>query len=300
MPGRWPNLFIAGTPKAGTTSLYRYLAQHPAIYMTPEKEPHFFDDVFRDTEPGTPEREQVREDYLALFADAADETYRGEATPGYFAKPGVFERIDKRCTDPRFVVSLRDPIEAIHSGYLMRARRGKQRLEDEPEGFTEHVRRSLQAEAGSRERYNIEGRFYGTHYERFLTVFDETQIHLLTIDELGDDPRGVLHDIAAFLDIDPDPVDEIDLDTVHNPFGVPSNELFRWLLTSEGARRAARLVLPEPVRVWLGEHALLEKTDKPPMGEEAIELLADVFEPEIAKLEERTGRSFDSLRASWS
>lgn len=116
MPGRWPNLFIAGTPKAGTTSLYRYLAQHPAIYMTPEKEPHFFDDAFRDTEPGTEARQQAREAYLSLFDDASDERYRGEATPGYFAKPGVFERIADRCTEPRFIVSMRDPIAAIHSG----------------------------------------------------------------------------------------------------------------------------------------------------------------------------------------
>ncbi|PSG96636.1 hypothetical protein BRD56_09805 [Thermoplasmatales archaeon SW_10_69_26] len=299
MPGRWPNAFIAGTPKAGTTSLYRYLAQHPAIHMSEEKEPHFFDDVFRDTDPDTEARRQATEAYLALFADA-EEPIVGEATPGYFSKPGVFERIDERCTDPRFVVSLRDPIAAIHSGYLMRARRGKQRIEDEPEGFTEHVRTSLAADPGSRDRYNIEGRFYGTHYERFCSVFEEDRIHLLTLDELGEDPRGVLRDIARFLDVDPGAVDAIDLDTRHNPFGVPSNELFRWLLTSDLPRRVARLVLPEPVRVWLGEHALLEKTEKPPMGEEPVELLADEFEPEITKLEKQTGRSFDSLRASWS
>jgi hypothetical protein len=212
----------------------------------------------------------------------------------------VFQRIDERCTEPRFVVSLRDPIAAIHSGYLMRARRGIQRIDDEPAGFTEHVRNSLAAEPGTWNRYNIEGRFYGTHYERFLDTFDEEQIHLLTIDELGEDPRGVLHDIAVLLDVDPDPIDEIDLDTRHNPFGVPSNELFRWLLTSEGVRKLARALVPEPVRVWLGEHALLEKTEKPPMGEEAVELLADEFEPEITKLETQTGRSFNSLRASWS
>jgi hypothetical protein len=36
-----PNFFVAGAPKAGTTSLYRYLDQHPGIYMSPIKEPHF-------------------------------------------------------------------------------------------------------------------------------------------------------------------------------------------------------------------------------------------------------------------
>jgi hypothetical protein len=37
-----PNFLIIGAAKAGTTALYSYLKQHPQIYMSPEKEPHFF------------------------------------------------------------------------------------------------------------------------------------------------------------------------------------------------------------------------------------------------------------------
>ena len=37
-----PNFFIVGAPKAGTTSLYHYLDQHPDIYMSPIKEPCYF------------------------------------------------------------------------------------------------------------------------------------------------------------------------------------------------------------------------------------------------------------------
>ena len=38
-----PNFFIVGAQKAGTTSLYHYLNQHPQVYMSPVKEPFFFD-----------------------------------------------------------------------------------------------------------------------------------------------------------------------------------------------------------------------------------------------------------------
>ena len=38
-----PNFFIVGAQKAGTTSLYHYLNQHPQVYMSPIKEPFFFD-----------------------------------------------------------------------------------------------------------------------------------------------------------------------------------------------------------------------------------------------------------------
>ena len=42
-----PNFFIAGAPKAGTTSLYHYLDQHPEIYMSPIKEPCYFSSELR-------------------------------------------------------------------------------------------------------------------------------------------------------------------------------------------------------------------------------------------------------------
>src|SRR5580704_10824107 len=44
---RLPNCFLVGAPKAGTTSLYYYLDQHPQIYMSPIKEPNFFADEIR-------------------------------------------------------------------------------------------------------------------------------------------------------------------------------------------------------------------------------------------------------------
>ena len=37
-----PNFLVVGAQKSGTTSLYSYLKQHPQIYMSPLKEPHFF------------------------------------------------------------------------------------------------------------------------------------------------------------------------------------------------------------------------------------------------------------------
>src|SRR4051812_42091221 len=42
-----PNFFVVGAGKAGTTSLYRYLRQHPQIYMSPVKEPCYFSEEIR-------------------------------------------------------------------------------------------------------------------------------------------------------------------------------------------------------------------------------------------------------------
>jgi len=39
---RWPNFFIVGAEKAGTSSLYAYLNQAPGIFMSNIKEPNYF------------------------------------------------------------------------------------------------------------------------------------------------------------------------------------------------------------------------------------------------------------------
>ena len=39
---RLPNFFIIGAAKSATTTLYKYLASHPQIHMSVEKEPNFF------------------------------------------------------------------------------------------------------------------------------------------------------------------------------------------------------------------------------------------------------------------
>ena len=37
-----PNLFVIGAPKCGTTSILKYLDQHPEIFVSDIKEPHYF------------------------------------------------------------------------------------------------------------------------------------------------------------------------------------------------------------------------------------------------------------------
>src|SRR5215216_4971009 len=75
-----PNFFIVGAQKAGTTSLYHYLNQHPQVYMSPHKEPHFFEGMH--SEYRRPGRRSVPvsdlAEYQALFDGASDESAIGE------------------------------------------------------------------------------------------------------------------------------------------------------------------------------------------------------------------------------
>jgi hypothetical protein len=61
-----PNFFIVGAPKCGTTAMAHYLSEHPDIFMSSPKEPHYFNFDFEDRHT------KKIEMYEGIFSDAGD------------------------------------------------------------------------------------------------------------------------------------------------------------------------------------------------------------------------------------
>src|SRR5438067_1321734 len=100
MPQKLPTFLVIGAARSGTTSLYHHLRQHPAVYMSPVKEPNFFAAEGEDLPyegPGEPVMEWVTDldCYAGLFRDASSEKAIGEASPLYLYSPKAPERIHK-------------------------------------------------------------------------------------------------------------------------------------------------------------------------------------------------------------
>ena len=134
-----PNFFIVGAQKAGTTSLYHYLNQHPQVYMSPIKEPFFFDhelsaggQVVRREFGGRrqPPRFANIEEYSALFDGVGDEKAIGEATPLYIYAPGTPERIERYVPGAKSIALLRHPADRAYSAFLYAVRIGAEPLTD--------------------------------------------------------------------------------------------------------------------------------------------------------------------------
>lgn len=294
MERRWPNFFVAGVAKCGTTSLYRYLAQHPEIHMSEVKELRFFDNALDEVEAGADEAAKTRA-YLSHFEDAGQAPVVGEGSPGYFYHPEAPRRIAERVDDPRFLISFRDPVERAFSDYLMSARMG--RFE---RSFLELVADDIEAMEGEGTPTSVVPQgLYATNLERFFDVFDRERFHIMLLDDLKQDPLGLLEAIARFLDVDPDPMAEIDYEKRHNPYGTPRNAVAGWLRNSEMVEKAARVLLPKRVRIFLGDEVLLEAEDKPEMDPEAREVLEELYAPEVDRLEAMLDRELPELRRSW-
>ena len=73
-----PNFLIVGAAKAGTSSLWHWLGQHPDVFMPENKEPGFFTHGYGLDD---------FDDYLRLFEGGRGKRCVGEATAAYLAAP---------------------------------------------------------------------------------------------------------------------------------------------------------------------------------------------------------------------
>ena len=220
-----PNFFLVGAPKAGTTALYNYLYEHPQIYMSPIKEPHFLADEIR-YENFTPEMQQMSaaslaaleeylkgpacerfsggpvsrwEDYLKLFDCASDEKAIGEASPCYLWSPTAARNIASRFPAAKIIMILRNPVERAFSQYkhmLMFA--------NGPVSFMEHIELGLQSKSTRiGQLYPFLG--FGLYYEqvkRYLELFPRDRIRIYFYEDFCSGAPAVVADIFDLLSVD--------------------------------------------------------------------------------------------------
>jgi hypothetical protein len=273
-----PNFMIIGVAKAGTTSLYRYLDQHPQVFMCPIKGTNFFG--YEDarawtwTDEGDPpllRHFQVTtfEAYQALFAGAADEIAIGEASPQYLRCPTAARRIHACLPDVKLVASLRNPADRTFSGFLMRTRRGEavKSIHEELTPASSHVR---------------EG-FYYQRLKRYFDIFPRQQIKIILFEELKQDPAQVIVELFDFLGVNTNFVP--DTSVRHNPAGVPKVRWLNRLFFNPTLIRTAKAVLPESVQGMVKRARQQNLKTPPPFPADVRAELLELYREDIRKLE---------------
>ncbi|MCC9078670.1 sulfotransferase [Litorilinea aerophila] len=232
-----PNFMIIGVAKAGTTSLYRYLDQHPQVFMCPMKGTNFFgyEDArnWHWTDEGDPpllRNFPVRtfEAYEAAFAGVTDEIAIGEASPQYFRCPTAARRIREVLPHARLIASLRNPADRAFSGYLMRIRRGE---------AAKNAYEDLTPEAS-----HVKEGFYYRRLRRFYDLFPREQIKIILFEEFKKEPVRVVQELFEFLEVDPEFVP--DTSARHNPAAVPKSRLLNRFFFHPTVIRTAKALLP--------------------------------------------------------
>lgn len=187
------SFLIVGAQKAGTSALFEYLREVPALQLPAVKEAHFFDDERVDW--AAPDYAP----YHALFE--GDERLWGEATPIYCYWPEAAGRIRAYNPAMRLILLLRDPVERAWSHWKMEYARG---AEAEPFAWCIREGRARMNQAQPHPGFDrvwsyVERGFYGAQLAHLLTLFPGEQILALQSRDLDADPDGMVAKISRFL-----------------------------------------------------------------------------------------------------
>lgn len=234
-----PNFFLIGAPKAGTTSAFSYLIQHPAVYPSTVKETHFFKDQDQFT---------LGHDYYlqSYFQGAESYALAGEGTPAYLpladiVAPRIQHFLDGRMC--KFIVILRDPVERAWSNYCHR-RRNKA----ETRTFMEAIEADR---TGKSEHHIIFSRYYeqglyAKHLEQWFSYFPREQFGVFFYDNMVN-TGDFMQTIFRFLEIDD--TFTVDSEKVHNAASVEKSKLLSSLLRKlPGRKTIFNTVVPPHLR----------------------------------------------------
>lgn len=206
-----PDYLIVGAQRAGTTSMYNYLAQHPDVgRVRLGKGVHYFDtnasaplSWYRSHFPLDPKKIPLR----------SRPTSVGEGAPYYMFHPMAGQRIDTALPGVKLIAILRDPIERAHSQWAHESARGF-----EPLDFEAALRAEDERLAGEEERlstdpeayshahqhqsYAARGQ-YAPQIERLWDRFGRDRVHVIAAPRMFSQPADVYAETLSFLGLRP-------------------------------------------------------------------------------------------------
>ena len=198
----YPNFFLIGAPKSGTTSLYNYLSAHPDVFMPRLKGPHFYAtdiDGYRSI--------KNKKEYLDLFV-GVDKNAKmiGEASVLYLYSTDAIKNIKRNFPNSKIIVLIRNPIELIHSWHNELIWSCKEDIED--------LERAIGSEKERMKGYKlpnncVEPKIYfyskigllGEQIYRLNKFFPQSQIKIILFEDFIRSTENVYNEVIKFLNL---------------------------------------------------------------------------------------------------
>lgn len=296
---RLPNFIVIGVPKSGTTSLYFYLKQHPDVFLPVRKELHYFSyDLLKENLNGPGDREVLAwlcpnwQDYISHYDSVRNETRIGEISPSYFYYSQISERIRAKLGPVKIIALLRNPIEKAFSQFMHLVREGRETLTFYQALIAEE--RRIEGAWSDIWRYK-ESSLYASRLNKFIDVFDRSNVKVILSEEFFADPIMVIGDLFSFMGIPPDV--RIDTSHIYNRTGRPRSKLLAGFLTKPNVLRSmVRMVVPEQTRMfWRLKITELNTSQKEQIDQKSKSYLEEYFYKDIVEVERIIGRQTNWL-----
>ena len=197
-----PNFFIVGAPKCGTTALSEYLKEHPNVFISTTKEPHYFasDMVYHRTiENG--------DDYLTLFKETTEEHIAvGEASVWYLYSEKAIQNIYSFNENAKIIIMLRKPVDMVYSMHSQQIQSiGEDILDFEKAWDMEDERK--QGRSIPKHILHIPNLYYSeiakynTQLNNLYKFFPKKQVKIILFDDFKKDTKKIYNEVLKFLDL---------------------------------------------------------------------------------------------------
>lgn len=199
---RFPDFFIIGAPKCGTTTVFDWLKQHPGTYLS-AKEPSFFSKDLFDTDKEF-NLDRTLESYLAVICPAeAAGLMTGEATPKYLYSDQSLLALQEHKERIKLIVMLRNPLDLCYSLHGQFIKQGIESRNSFADAWS-------QADAkDARLNYPMWGLF-GKRLRKLFEMFDRDQVLVLILEEeMKNNPTLAYEKITKFLGLDSEHIPDL-------------------------------------------------------------------------------------------
>jgi len=199
-----PNAFVIGAPKCGTTAMCHWLSQHPQVFVSEPKEPHFF---AAGEMPRKARRFSSEAEYARIFASAGDEHNAViEGSIWYLFSQTAIKNIHRFDPEAKLVVMLRRPDEMVYSMHNQAVVNYSEDIMDFNEAWSMALAGNNRAswpelcDVHAKLDYQKIARFHD-QLTRVYEYFSKEQVCVIFHDDIKADPRQCFQTVESFLGV---------------------------------------------------------------------------------------------------
>jgi len=249
-----PNFFIVGAAKCGTTSLYKYLAQHPQVFMPEIKEPYT---LCPDLSIHHRWDLESVDKYLQLFEPAKGFKAVGEASVWYLLSAESPKLIKQMCEQAKIIIMLRQPADflySLHGQYLWVQNEDildlAEALDAQPDRKQgRRMPKSCHFPEGLQYEWVAD---FPTQVARYYDVFGRDNTKVILFDDFVSDTRAVYEDVLRFLGLSPDSEADLRKHNAASDHTLRNLGIRRFLKKHHRFNHLLYKCLPKPVRGAIG------------------------------------------------
>jgi hypothetical protein len=298
-----PTFIVAGANKGGTTSIYHYLKQHPEIYLSPIKEPHYFSkdiDINLFNKEFAQNKLQDIENYVngdmaleyhaafirnwdhycKLFKNVTTEKAIGELSTSYLYSKVAAAEIKNALGIIKIIICLRNPVDRAYSHYRMNLWTGNSNEFEFYKALQNDYNHKPKV-WGNAHLYVEIGQYY-QQVKRYLDGFGHENVRVYLTEDMKRDAKTVIKDLYKFIGVN----ENFNSDTSQNYNEVfsPKYKNFTWLLNKSGIRPLLKKLSPKFIKSIGVKLFYKSKSEKGEIDPAAKAFLLDKFNEDIQNL----------------